>query len=211
MKRTINDVVDDGPLREATIVLQSTLLHVEQGNDVNGTSSSVGSKSIFKHSSTVEVSCKGQIYKMRLISELNIHSFEKLPLDRLKRVTYKNIDPNIYVHDDDQVYVKLFDDVGLVFDEGKGKLVWHIGRVQKTVKTVREKRTQVDYAQSVSLSNENISILPKYYKHIVGLEYTHGSYEGAECDFIGLESIVCIVSIVINVDNDDYTLALDEV
>ena len=37
MERTINDVVD-GPLREATIVLQSTLLHVEQGDDVNNTS-----------------------------------------------------------------------------------------------------------------------------------------------------------------------------
>jgi hypothetical protein len=68
MKNTTNDIVDDGPLREATIVLQSTLLHVEQGDDVNCFSSSVGSKNVFKHSSTVEVPSKGQIYKMRLIS-----------------------------------------------------------------------------------------------------------------------------------------------
>ena len=33
------------------------------------------------------------------------------------------------MNDDDQVHVGLFDDVGLLFDEGKGKLVWHIGRV----------------------------------------------------------------------------------
>lgn len=210
MKNTTNDIVDDGPLREATIVLQSTLLHVEQGDDVNCFSSSVGSKNIFKHSSTVEVPGKGQIYKMRLISELNIHSLEKLPLDRLRRVKYKNIDPNIYVHDDDQVYVGLFDDVGLLFDEGEGKLVWHIGRVQKIVKTVGEKGAKVDYVRSVSLSDENISILPKYYKHIAGLEYTYGGYEGAECDFIGLESIICIVSIVINVDKDVYTLAPED-
>lgn len=123
MKSTTNDIIDDGPLREATIVLQSTLLDVEQGDNVNCLSSSVGSKNILKYSSTVEVPGKGQIYKMRLISELNIHSLEKLPLDRLRRVKYKNIDPNIYVHGDDQVYVGLFDDVGLLFDEGEGKLV----------------------------------------------------------------------------------------
>ena len=122
MKSTTNDIIDDGPLREATIVLQSTLLDVEQGDNVNCLSSSVGSKNILKHSSTVEVPGKGQIYKMRLISELNIHSLEKLPLDRLRRVKYKNIDPNIYVHGDDEVYVGLFDDVGLLFDEVEGKL-----------------------------------------------------------------------------------------
>ena len=150
------------------------------------------------------------MYKMRLISELNIHSLEKLPLDRLRRVRYKSTDPNAYVHDDDQVHVGLFDDVGLLFDEGKGKLVWHIGRVQKIVKAVGEKGAQVDYARSVSLSDEKISILPKYYKHIAGLEYTYGGYEGAECDFIGLESVVCIVSIVIDADKDVYTLAVED-
>ena len=33
-ERANNHVVDDGPLREATVVLQSTLLHVEQSDDV---------------------------------------------------------------------------------------------------------------------------------------------------------------------------------
>ena len=65
----------------------------------------------------------------------------------------------------------------------------------------------MDYTRSVSLFYENISILPKYYKHIAGLEYTYGGYEGAEWDFIGLESIICIVSIVINVDKDVCALA----
>jgi len=106
---------------------------------------------------------------MRLISKLNIHSPKKLPLDRLKRVKYKSTNLDAYVHDDDQVHVGLFDNVELLFDEDKGKLVWPIGRVQKIVKVVGEKGAQVDYEQSVSLSDEKISILPKYYKHIAGL------------------------------------------
>jgi len=67
----------------------------------------------------------------------------------------------------------------------------------------------VDYVQSVSLSDEKINILPKYYKYISGLQNTYGSYEGAECDFIGLESIIYIVIIVIDVDKDVYTLAVE--
>jgi len=64
----------------------------------------------------------------------------------------------------------------------------------------------VDYTQSVSLFYKNINILPKYYKHIARLEYTYGGYEGAECDLIGLESVVCIVLIVIDAHKDVYTL-----
>ena len=37
-----------------------------------------------------------------------------------------------------------------------------------------------------------------------------GGYEGTECDFIGLESVVCIVSIVIDVDKDVYTLVVED-
>ena len=44
------------------------------------------------------------------------------------------------MNDDDQVHVGLFDDVGLWFDKGKGKLVWHIKRVQKIIKVVRGKK-----------------------------------------------------------------------
>ena len=53
---------------------------------------------------------------MRLFFEMNIHSLEKLPLDKLGRVRYKSTDPNGYMHDDDQVHVGLFDDVGLLCD-----------------------------------------------------------------------------------------------
>jgi len=52
--------------------------------------------------------------------------------------------------------------------------------------------------------------LPKYCKHILGLQYIYGGYEGIECNFIGLESIVCIVTIVIDADKDVYTLAIED-
>jgi len=99
------------------------LLHVEQSDDVDSRILSVDSKNISKHSSTIEVPSKSEVYKMRLMSELNIHSLEKLPLDRLRHVKYKNTDSDAYVHDNDQVHVELFDDVGILFDEGKRKLM----------------------------------------------------------------------------------------
>lgn len=46
-----------------------------------------------------------------------------LSLDMLRYVRYKNTNPNTYMHDDNQMHVGLFDDVGLLFDEGKGKLI----------------------------------------------------------------------------------------
>jgi len=42
------------------------------------------------------------------------------------------------------------------------------------------------------------------------LQYTYGGYEGAECNFIGLESIVYIVTIVIDVDKDVYILIVED-
>jgi len=105
------------------------LLYIEQSDDVDSIILNVGSMSILKYSSTIEVPSKGQVYKMRLISQLNLHSLEKLPLDRLRHVRYKSTNPDAYVHDDNQVHVGLVDDVGLLFDGGTGKLVWHIGRM----------------------------------------------------------------------------------
>ena len=147
---------------------------------------------------------------MMLISKMNIHSLEELPLDTLRRVRYKNIYPYAYVYDIDQMHVELFNDVGLWFDEGKGKLVWYIGRVQKIIKVVGEKWAKVDYAQKNYLYNENISMLLKYYKHVAWLEYTYGGYEGAECDFTGLKSVICIILIVIDRDKDVYTLFVED-
>ena len=101
---------------------------------------SAGPKSILNHLSTIEVSCKGQVYKMRLICELNVHSLEKLPLDMLSHVRYKSTNLDVYAHDDDQVHVELFDDVGFLFDEGKGKMIWNIRRVHKIVKDAGENK-----------------------------------------------------------------------
>lgn len=65
-------------------------------------------------------------------------------------------------------------------------MVWHIRKVQSIVKVVGEKEAHVDYVRSIFLSDEKINILPKYYKHIIRLEY---AYEGGESNFIGLESV----------------------
>lgn len=37
MEKINNHVINDRPLREATVVLQSILLHIEQSNNVYGT------------------------------------------------------------------------------------------------------------------------------------------------------------------------------
>lgn len=60
MERTSNHVVDDGLFREATINLQSTLLCVNQRDDVDSTILNVGSNSILKHASTIEALSIGQ-------------------------------------------------------------------------------------------------------------------------------------------------------
>lgn len=41
-------------------------------------------------------------------------------------------------------------------------------------------------------------------------EYTYGGYEGAKCDFIDLDCVVCIVAIVIDVDKDVYSLVVED-
>lgn len=74
MKRTNNHVVNDGPIREATIILQLTLLHVNQTYDVHGIILSVSLNSMLKHSSIIEVLNKDQVHKMMFISKLNIDS-----------------------------------------------------------------------------------------------------------------------------------------
>ena len=59
---------------------------------------------------------------MTLVFELHTYSLKNLDLDRLRHLRYKNIDQNTYVHDDDQVHIKLF-------DEYKRKLVYYISLV----------------------------------------------------------------------------------
>lgn len=123
MERNNNHVINDEPIRETTIILQLTLLHVNQSNDVDGTILNVSLNSTLKHSFIIEVPNKDQVYKMMLISKLNIYYVGNLSLDMLRYVRYKNTNPNTYMHDDNQMHVGLFDDVGLLFDEGKGKLI----------------------------------------------------------------------------------------
>ena len=42
----------------------------------------------------------------------------------------------------------------------------------------------------------------KYYKYIARMEYTYRGYERSEYDFIGLKSVLCIISVVIDVAKD---------
>lgn len=74
----------------------------------------------------------------------------------------------------------------------------------------RKKSSSGLYVRSVSLFDEKIDILPKYYKHIARLKYTYGGYKGIECNFIGLESVVCIFAIVIDANKDVYTLVEED-
>lgn len=46
MERPNNHVVNDGPLKKTTVILQSTLLHVKQNDNVNKIILSMGLKSI---------------------------------------------------------------------------------------------------------------------------------------------------------------------
>lgn len=51
-----------------------------------------------------------------------------------------NTNPNAYMHDDNQMHVGLFDDVGLLFDEGERELICHVSRVQTIIKIVRKNK-----------------------------------------------------------------------
>lgn len=42
------------------------------------------------------------------------------------------------------------------------------------------------------------------------MESTNGDDERAECDFVGLKSVVCIVSVVIDADKDVYTMVVED-
>lgn len=59
-------------------------------------------------------------------------------------------------------------------------------------------------------SDKIINILPKYHKQIAGLQYTYGGYEGAECNFIDMEDVVCIILILIDTNKDVQTLVVKD-
>ncbi len=115
-----------------------------------------------KVSLTIDVSRKGSIFKMRLITKLNAHSPYKLPPDRLRCVQYKTCVRGSFTQEDHEVKeVGLFDDVGIIMEEGK-KLTWYLGCV-KNIKHL-DKGGHADYVRLVQLNEEGIKILPKYYK-----------------------------------------------
>jgi len=74
---------------------------------------------------------KGSIFKMDFIIEFNAHPHSKLPLDRLRWVQYKTCLRSFFTWENNEVEnVGLFDEVGIIMEEGK-KLIWYLGCVQK--------------------------------------------------------------------------------
>ena len=155
-------------------------------------------------SSMVDIPGKGLVYKMRVMTELNLAPSEKLPLDRLRRVQYHGLMENLLTSTDGPE-LGLFDDVAMLFEDNK-QIVCYLGRVQKLVKIVGE-NSKVDYVRAVPLSSKNIKILPKYYKHISGLRYTYGGFDGQERDMVSIDSVICLVSLTYDVQSGDYILA----
>lgn len=51
-------------LKKTKVVLQSILVHIEENDGVDGIILSVGSKGTLKHSSTIKVPSKSQMYKI---------------------------------------------------------------------------------------------------------------------------------------------------
>ena len=205
-----NDSMDQ--VSEIDVLLRTSVLDVSQQGDVM-CSSVVDSDDVLSHLKvcpTVHVPGKGDVFKMRLISELNTHPASKLPLDRLIRVQYRTSTDSSYLSNNahDLQEVGLFDDVGVLMEEGKN-LVWYLGRVQKMVKQ-HEKGAAVDYVRPVPLNEPGIQILLKYYKHIKGLEYSYGGYGGYEADFIKLEHVIRLVPMSINADSGTYLLGQED-
>ena len=164
-------------------------------------SSVVDCDDVLSHSKvcpTVHVLGKGDVFKMRLISELNSHPPSKLPLDRLRQVQYKTSTDSSYLSNDtnDLQEIGLFDDVGVLMEERRS-LTWYLGHVQKMVKHYENLGASVDYVRPVPLNEHGIQILLKYYKHIEGLEYSYSRYGGYEVDFIKLEHVIRLVPMTI--------------
>jgi hypothetical protein len=108
-------------------------------------------------------------------------------------VQYKTCVRGSFTREDHEVEeVGLFDDVGIIMEEGK-KLTWYLGRI-KNIKHL-DKGGHVDYVRLVQLNEEGIKILPKYYKQIEGLRRSYGGYDGHEADFVNLSYVICLIAL----------------
>jgi hypothetical protein len=153
---------------------------------------------------TVDVPGKGHVFKMRLISTLNIHSPSSLLLDRLRRVQYKVPGIESFLCDPTIAEIVLFDDCGIHMGEGKS-MTWYVAHIQKIVKCPIS-RAKLNYLKPVPLSEVDIKILPKYYKLCSSLCYTYGGYEGQEADLISTSAVIGLVSLKFDGGTGMYTL-----
>ena len=128
---------DDSIVSEVDILLRNSVLDVSHQDDFM-CSSVVDCDDVLSHSKvcpSVHVPGKGDVFKMRLILELNSYPPSKLPLDRLRRVQYRTSANSSYLSNDTNGFqeIGLFDDICVLMEEGRS-LTWYLGRVQKMVK-----------------------------------------------------------------------------
>ncbi len=204
---------DETFVSEVDVLIRTSVLDIEQQDEVEGCiSKSFNVVEIPKATKSlliVDVPGKGLVFKMKLITELNVHPPFKLPLDRLRGVQYRISVKGSFtqkVHEVEEV--GLFYDVGIIMEEGK-KLIWYLGRVQKIIKHL-DKGGHIDYVRPIQLNEEGIKILPKYYKQIEGLHYSYGGYGGHEADLVNLSPVICLIALTRDVETKDFLLAQED-
>ena len=121
LKNPVNESI---MIEEVGAIVCSTVLDVEQ--EIVLDSSEIARPQV---SLLVDVLGKGLVYKMNLVSSLNVQAPCKLPLDHLKRVKYKRVsDPSLSLVKID-FELDLFDDVAVKMKNKSGNISWFLCHV----------------------------------------------------------------------------------
>ncbi len=121
---------DETFVSEVDVLMKASDLDIEQQDEIEGCISEFFNVAkipeAIKVLLIVDVTRKGTIFKMRLITELNAHRPSKLPPDRLRWIQYRTCVKGSFTQEIHEVDV--FYDVGIIMEEGK-KLIWYLGCV----------------------------------------------------------------------------------
>lgn len=156
-----------------------------------------------KVATTVHVPGKGQVYKMRLISQLN-ETPDKLSLDRLRRVQQRAREDHARQEEinDDFHHVALFSNVALwLRDEDRHKV--QLAKVQKMFKLgARGGRTDIQHPIPLStVRDPKIFLICKLYLHDRRTNrYLYLETSGIENEPIPLSSVIISVSSLVQGD-----------
>jgi len=60
------------------------------------------------------------------------------------------------------------------------------------------------------LNEEDIKILPKYYKQIEGLHYSYGGCGGHEANLVNLSHVICLIALTRDIETKDFLLAQED-